>query len=107
LLQKISEKESAFTKSISSDWLFNAAIIECLKEDVKVVTVITYGSTWNTLDKTVRKHFIENGYIEAVISLLEKMFEGISIPVTMMIMSRNNKRIMLVDTTKMCRKGRM
>lgn len=106
LLQKISEKAVEFTKSVSSDWFFNASIVECLKENGKGIAVMTNGSTWNTLDKSARKYFIENGYLEAVIALPERLFESTSIPTTMIIISKNNERTMLVDATGMCEKGR-
>ena len=106
LLKKVSQNAAGFTKSISSDWLFNASIVECLKDNGSGIAVMTNGSTWNTLDKPARKYFIENGYLEAVIALPEKMFENTSIPTTMIVISKNNDHTMLVDATKMCEKGR-
>ena len=106
LLQKISQKAAEFTKSVSSDWFFNASIVECLKKTGRGIAVMTNGSTWNTMDKSARKYFIENGYLEAVIALPERMFESTTIPTTMIIISRNNERTMLVDATGMCEKGR-
>ncbi|MEI3407937.1 MAG: N-6 DNA methylase [Christensenellales bacterium] len=106
LLQKISQKAAEFTKSVSSDWFFNASIVECLTETGRGIAVMTNGSTWNTLDKSARKYFIENGYLEAVIALPERLFESTTIPTTMIIISRNNERTMLVDATGLCEKGR-
>lgn len=106
LLQKISQKATEFTKSVSSDWFFNASIVECLTETGRGIAVMTNGSTWNTLDKSARKYFIENGYLEAVIALPERLFESTTIPTTMIIISRNNERTMLVDATGLCEKGR-
>lgn len=106
LLQTIIQKTGIFTKSVSSDWFFNASIVECLKETGRGIAVMTNGSTWNTLDKAARKYFIENGYLEAVIALPEKLFENTSIATTMIILSKNNEHTMLVDATGMCEKGR-
>lgn len=106
LLQKISQKAAEFTKSVSSDWFFNASIVECLTETGRGIAVMTNGSTWNTLDKSARKYFIKNGYLEAVIALPERLFESTAIPTTMIIISRNNERTMLVDATGLCEKGR-
>ena len=106
LLQKISQKAPGFTKGVSSDWLFNAAIVECLKNGGKGIAIMTNGSTWNTMDKPAREYFIKNGYLEAVIALPEKLFENTNIPTTMVILSRDNNRTMLVDATGMCEKGR-
>ena len=106
LLQTVQQKAPGLTKSVSSDWFFNAAIVECLKENGKGIAVMTNGSTWNTLDRSARKYFIENGYIEAVIALPERMFESTGISTTMIVLSKNNERTMLVDATGMCEKGR-
>lgn len=106
MLRRISQKHTAITKSVSSDWIFNAAIVECLKPNGKAIAIMTNGSTWNTLDRTARQHFIENGYIEAIIALPERMFESINIPTTMIVMSEGNERIMLVDATDHCDRGR-
>ena len=106
LAQRLYQKVSEFTKSMSSDWFFNAAIIECLKEDGKGIAIMTNGSTWNTLDRTARKYFIENGYLEAVISLPERMLENTGISTTMVVLSKHNTKTMLVDATGLCEKGR-
>ena len=106
MLQRIVQKAPEFSKSISSDWYFNAAIVECLAENGKGIAIMTNGSTWNTLDKSARKYFIENGYLEAVIALPERMFESFNIPTTMIVISRNNQKTMLVDATGLCEKGR-
>ena len=106
LIQKVLQQAPELTKGVSSDWFFSAAVIECLKENGKGIAIMTNGSTWNTMDKAARRFFIEHGYLEAIIALPEKMFENISLPTTMVILSRGNSRTMLVDATEMCEKGR-
>ena len=106
LLRRITQKVPVFTKSVSSDWFFNAAIVECLKETGRGIAVMTNGSTWNTQDRAVREYFVQNGYLEAVIALPEKLFENTGIPTVMIMISRNNERTMLVDATELCEKGR-
>lgn len=106
LLHTISQKVGGFTKSISSDWLFNATIMECLKPNGKGIAIMSNGSTWNTTDRAVRKYFIDNGYLEAVIALPERLFETTNIATTMVILSAGNERTMLVDATSICEKGR-
>ena len=106
LIQKILQQTPELTKSVSSDWFFSAAVVECLKENGKGIVIMTNGSTWNTMDKVARRFFIESGYLEAVIALPEKMFENTSLPTTMVILSRGNSRTMLVDATEICEKGR-
>ncbi len=106
LLQRIQQKTQDLNKSVSSDWFFNAAIVECLTDNGRGIAVMTNGSTWNSLDRSARKYFVENGYLEAVIALPERLFEGTVIPTTMVVLSKNNERTMLVDATELCEKGR-
>ena len=81
----------------SSDWLFNAAIIEQMQESGKAVAIMTNGATWNAMDKGIRRYFVENGLIETVISLPEKLFTGFSIPTTLVVFNKGNTKIRMVD----------
>lgn len=94
--------DSNTTQKASSDWIFNAVMIEQIKENGKAVAIMTNGSAWNTSDKEIRKFFIENGYIEAVISLPGKLFYDTAIPTTMIVMSKNNDEIKMVDARDIC-----
>ena len=59
-----------------------------MKESGKAVAIMTNGATWNSSDKKIRKFFIENGYVEAVISLPAKLFNGFAIPTTLIVFSK-------------------
>lgn len=87
---------------ISSDWLFNLIMIDQMKDDGKAVGIMTNGSTWNTFDRNIRKFFVDNGFVEAVISLPSKMFMDTSIPTTMIVLSRNNHSVRMIDATNIC-----
>lgn len=90
----------------SSDWVFNLAIMDQLKEDGKAVVIMTNGSTWNNSDKKIRQFFVENGYIESVISLAPNLIEGASIPVSLFILSHNNKSVRVVDAKNLFKNER-
>ena len=92
--------------STSGDWIFNSFIITHLKDTGKAVVITTNGSTWNSTDKPMREHFVNNGYIETVISLPSKMFSITSIPTNMMVFSKNNKDIRFIDASDIAQKGR-
>lgn len=81
----------------SSDWLFNLAIMEQLDVNGKAVVIMTNGSTWNHNDEKIRQYFVENGYIESVISLAPNLLEDTAIPVSLFVLSHNNEKIRLVD----------
>ena len=90
----------------SSDWVFNATIVEQMNANGKAVAIMTNGATWNTTDRSIRQFFIENGFIEAVISLPSKLFNSFSIPTTLIVFSHNNKEIKMIDAREICVKER-
>lgn len=90
----------------SSDWVFNATAVSQLKSNGKAVAIMTNGATWNVVDKNIRKYFIENGLIEAVISLPSRIFSSFFIPTTLVVFSNNNKAIKFVDAREICVKER-
>lgn len=81
----------------SSDWMFNIALMQQLKADGKAVVVMKNGSTWNNTDRKMRQYFVEQGYIEAVISLPAKLFRDTVIQTALYVLSRNNQSVKLVD----------
>lgn len=105
-VQKLIAQYPGLAKATSADWLFHALISELLANNGKAICITTNGSTWNTTDKEIRKQFIEEGRIEAVIALPEKMFSTTSIPTSMIVLSHGNSSVRLVDATGYYSKGR-
>lgn len=83
----------------TSDWYFNNVVIEHLAKTGKAIAIASPGSVWNEAGKDARKYFIENGYIEAVISLPGGLMSGTSIPLTAYIFSHENENIRLIDAS--------
>lgn len=105
-VQKLITQYPGLAKATSADWLFHALTSELLSDNGKAICITTNGSTWNTTDKEIRKQFIEEGRIEAVIALPEKMFSTTSIPTSMIVLSHGNSSVRLVDATGYYSKGR-
>ena len=104
--QMLIDKYPGLGRATSSDWAFNALICELLSDDGKAVALMTNGSTWNSIDTPMRKQFIENGLIESVIALPERMFSTFSIPTTMVVFSKGNKNVRIVDASNLYQPGR-
>ncbi len=100
------EKNPEFGKAVSMDWAFNKIAHQCVSGSRRAVCLMTYGSTWNTLDLKARKHFISRGLIEAVITLPERVFESTNVGTVMLVLSHGNTSVMMVDARNMCEKGR-
>ena len=86
--------------------MFNALLCDLLKEGGKAVAIMTSGSTWNSVDLVMRKHFVEAGMVECVISMPGKMFGGTNIPTSMIVLSHGNHSVRLVDASKVYQQGR-
>lgn len=105
-LEQLEKRIPSVSKATSSDWLFNSLMVDMLSEDGKAVGIMTNGSTWNQSDSAIRSYFIENGLIECVIALPVRLFAGTSIATSMIVFSRNNKGVRLVDASELFVKGR-
>ena len=93
-------------RATSADWIFNSLILDHMEDSGKAVAIMTNGSTWNSIDQKIREYFIRSGNVEAIIALPAKLFEFTNIPTTMIVLSRGNKKVRLVDATKLCEQGR-
>lgn len=105
-LKKLVEQYPGISKATSSDWIFNSLIFDMLKDNGKAVAIMTNGSTWNSIDIPMRKYFVENGLVECVIALPERMFSSTMIPTTLIVMSHGNQGVRMIDATKHFQQGR-
>ena len=105
-LEQLEKRYPDISKSTSSDWVFHALLCDLLKESGKAVGIMTNGSTWNGIDLAMRKHFVEAGLVECVISMPAKMFGGTNIPTSMIVLSHGNQSVRLVDASETYQQGR-
>jgi type I restriction enzyme M protein len=93
-------------KCRSSDWIFNLLLLEKLSEQGRAIGVMTCGACFNGADREMREFFVKNGFIEAMIALPDHMFSEINIPTEMVVLSKGNEAIRIVDAAGLCKKGR-
>ena len=105
-IEKLYKRMPEIMKATSSDWFFNSLIVDHLNENGKAVAIMTNGSTWNSIDQKIREHFIKNGLIESIILLPARLFEFTNISTTMIVLSRNNDFVRMIDATEICEQGR-
>lgn len=105
-LERISARYPGLSKATSSDWVFNALLCDLMEENGKAIGIMTNGSTWNSIDTTTRKFFVEQGLIECVIALPARMFSYTAIPTTLIVFSHGNESVRMIDATKLCQQGR-
>ena len=105
-LQSLEGKDSNLVKGSSSEWIFNALVMDLLKEDGKAIGIMPVGCLWRTPEKAMRRYFVENGYVEAIIALPSNMFASTAIPTILIVLSRENNDVRFVDATDICQHGR-
>lgn len=94
-------------KVVNADWLFILNVLQHLEDDGKAVVVTTNGTTWNGgISKTIREKFIKLGWIEAVISLPGNLYTSTAIPTSLLVLSKGNKTVRMIDASSMAAVGR-
>lgn len=104
--QKLVKGDMPYGRSRNADWAYCQLIVDSLADDGRAVAVLTPSALYNIVDRRVRKHFVENGLIEAVIALPKGLFFGTSIPTELVVFSHGNKSIRFIDARDLGGKGR-
>lgn len=108
--EKMQEFESIIPeikKVANADWLFILNVLQHLEDDGKAVVVTTNGTTWNGgISKTIREKFVKQGWLEAVISLPANLYTSTGIATSLLVLSKGNKTVRMVDASEMATVGR-
>lgn len=82
----------------SSEWLFNLLLIDNMNDNGKAVAIIPSSCTWNDKNYDIRKFFVKEGFIEAVIMLPDKLFTPLNfVSCSLIVLSKNNQTVKLID----------
>ncbi len=101
------EKHFRDTKrTISGDWAYALSALLNQEELGRTVIIMTNAGTWNKPDEEIRRYLLEKGLIEGVITLPKNIFSFSSMDLTMMIFSKSNKEIHMVDASNLFTEGR-
>ena len=93
-------------KAASGSWLEACLAVSLLKENGKAAVLVTKSDATNARNAEIRKYLAENGLIEAVIVLPEKLLRYTNISTSLVILSHGNEKIRLVDATELYETGR-
>lgn len=107
-LDKVLNYMAEYGRPVSADWARNRLLVDSVKQDGIAIGIMTNGSASNEADARVRKHFIENGWIPAAISLPAGLFApSTNIATTLLVLGHGgSKGVMLVDATDLGTKER-
>lgn len=93
-------------KTVSGDWVFGMGAHLNTQIPGKTVILMTNAGTWNKPDEGLRKKIVDSGIVEGVILLPERLLSSTMIPLTMLVLSQNNKEIRMVDASEIYTEGR-
>lgn len=90
-----------FANRISSCWAFVNSVINSISDNGTAVVVMNNGGLYKMPDAEYRKLLVENGYVECVISLPERLFTNTGIPITILVLSKHNKQVKFINAESM------
>ena len=98
-------------KGKKADLMFVQHMLAMLKADGKMATVMPHGVLFRGgEEKEARKHFIERGWLEAVIGLPAGLFYGTGIPACVLLMNKkdaaNRKHVFFINADREYREGK-
>jgi len=98
-------------KGKKADLMFVQHMLAVLKADGKMATIMPHGVLFRGgEEKEARKHFIERGWLEAVIGLPAGLFYGTGIPACVLVMNKKDaatrKQVFFINADREYREGK-
>jgi len=98
-------------KGKKADLMFVQHMLAVLKADGKMSTVMPHGVLFRGGDeKDARRHFIDRGWLEAIIGLPAGLFYGTGIPACLLVMNKkdaaNRKHVFFINADREYREGK-
>ena len=98
-------------KGKKADLMFVQHMLAVLKTDGKMATIMPHGVLFRGgEEKEARKHFIERGWLEAVIGLPAGLFYGTGIPACVLVMNKKDaasrKQVFFINADREYREGK-
>ena len=87
--------------TVSGEWLFALKMLSCLKEGGKAVLAMAPGGLFNMPDNGIRRYLLERQLVEAVILLPARLFDFSAIPIALVVFSKNNSKVHMIDASEM------
>lgn len=98
-------------KGKKADLMFVQHMLAVLKHDGRLATVMPHGVLFRGGDeREARKHFIEQGYLEAIIGLPSNLFYGTGIPACILVMNKQGAatrdHVLFINADREYREGK-
>ena len=96
-LSKLDVPESKIADGEWHEILFNLSLLD---QKGKMVTLITNSTLANNLSVKIRQALVENGYIESIIELPDRLLENTGIELYAVVLSYGNKGVKFLDASQ-------
>lgn len=93
-------------RSISYEWVYNKIISETISENGKAVIIMSNSGLRNDSDIKSRRYFLKNNLIESIIAMPDNIYTNSHMGTSVIVLSNSNKKIKMVDATKIFSVGR-
>lgn len=98
-------------KGKKADLMFVQHMLAVLKYDGKLATIMPHGVLFRGgEEREARKHFVEHGYLEAIIGLPGNLFYGTGIPACILVMNRHGAnlrdQVLFINADREYREGK-
>jgi len=98
-------------KGKKADLMFVQHMLSVLKHNGRMATVMPHGVLFRGgEEREARKHFIEHGYLEAIIGLPGNLFYGTGIPACILVMNKagaaNRDHVLFINADREYREGK-
>ena len=98
-------------KGKKADLMFVQHMLAVLKTDGRMATVMPHGVLFRGgEEREARKHFIEHGYLEAIIGLPSNLFYGTGIPACILVMNKDGAQkrdhVLFINADREYREGK-
>ena len=106
-LLSVAELIPGMERATSYTWPIAALITKHLNSNGKAVEVVAAGGLFNSVEKEIRRYFVENHLIEAIISLPIRLSPASSVQTALLVLQKSSSdSIRMIDASNMFTPGR-
>jgi type I restriction enzyme M protein len=107
-INEFDKVKAGYNRPVSADWVFCRVLLDSIEGDGVAVGIMANGAMFNSTDAKVRKYFVENGWIKAVVALPDGLFSPYTgIGTSLVVMGHGGGgSVRVVDATDLGEKQR-
>lgn len=101
LVMQLKSGMSEYGCPYSIEWAANCALLSSLKPGGRAVVLMPRTTTSSNADEEVRRHFVESGWVEAVVALPTKIFSWIGVPLVLAVFNKSGvEEVLFADLSQ-------